>query len=345
MLKAGIIPDYEIVQERTWHFPKHEEKHDLALVKQISLLKLNVVSPKIDHYYKETLVFQKFRDPGSSFLGKDYAVTTAVNPTVTNAGIAISAALGAKEVYLFGVDYGAPAEGKKMHAANTLHDHSPVDDSVDAKATSDIPGNFGSTIRTTSVLSWSLQTTEMKIAEFPKIRWYNVGEGARISGAIPTKVENLPKKYSGKTSKKDLRKQVSSCFNNNYSSDEILNRLKTVQMNQIEEYLQSLLGFTTATPQTREEIINTLQLLYSAVNVGKNQTNFLPSSLLPYGFMQFITSVFIQCSMEPTDEGAVQFFETSKRILAEYINSIQTDIQKMLDYIERDEETELIEAW
>ena len=345
LLKAGIIPDYEIVQERTWHFPKHEEKHDLALVKQISLLKLNVVSPKIDKYYKETLVFQKFRDPGSSFLGEDYAVTTAVNPTVTNAGIAICAALGAKEVYLFGVDYGAPLDSKKMHAANTLHDHSPVDDSVDSKSTSDIPGNFGSIVRTTAVLSWSLQTTEMKIAEYPKIQWYNVGEGALISGAIPTQVENLPRKFSRKISKQDLRTQISNCFNKNYSFNEIIKRLKTVQMNQIEEYFQSLLVFTTATPQTREEIINVLRMLYEAVNIGKNQTNFLPSSLLPYGFMQFITSVYIQCSMEPNDDAAVQFFEASKDILTEYINNIQTDIQKILDYIERDEETELIQTW
>jgi hypothetical protein len=345
LLKAGIIPDYEIVQERTWHFPKHEEKHDLALVKQISLLKLNVVSPKIDKYYKETLVFQKFRDPGSSFLGEEYAVTTAVNPTVTNAGIAICAALGAKEVYLFGVDYGAPLASKKMHAANTLHDHSAVDDSVDAKSTSDIPGNFGSTIRTTAVLSWSLQTTEMKIAEYPKIRWYNVGEGALISGAIPTKVENLPKKYSKKIAKRDLRTQIANCFNNNYSPDGIIKRLRTVQMNQVEEYFQSLLVFTTATPQTREEIIHVLRNLYEAVNVGKNQTNFLPSSLLPYGFMQFITSVYIQCSIEPNDDTAAKFFETSKNILTDYINNIQTDIQKILDYIECDEETELIQTW
>jgi hypothetical protein len=345
LLKAGIIPDYEVVQERTWHFPKHEEKHDLALVKQISLLKLNVVSPKIDKFYKETLVFQKFRDPGSSFLGGEYAVTTAVNPTVTNAGIAICAALGANEVYLFGVDYGAPLASKKMHAANTLHDHSAVDDSVDAKSTSDIPGNFGSIIRTTAVLSWSLQTTEMKIAEYPKIRWYNVGEGALISGAIPTKVEDLPKKYFKKISKRDLRTQIANCFNNNYSPDEIIKRLRTVQMNQVEEYFQSLLMFTTATPQTREEIIHVLRILYEAVNVGKNQTNFMPSSLLPYGFMQFITSVYIQCSIEPNDDAAAKFFEVSKNILTEYINNIQTDIQKILDYIERDEETELIQTW
>ena len=345
LLKAGIIPDYEVVQERTWHFPKHEEKHDLDLVKKISLLKLNVVSPKIDHYYKETLVFQKFRDPGSSFLGEKYAVTTAVNPTVTNAGIAICAALGAKEVYLFGVDYGAPIASEKMHASNTLHDHSAIDDSVASKATSDLPGNLGSIIRTTAVLTWSLQTTELKIAEYPKIKWYNVGEGALIVGTIRTKIEDLPRKFQKKISKPDLRAQISNCFNNNYSANEIIHRLKTVQMKQIEEYFESILGFTAATPQTREEVVNVLRMLYEAVSVGKNKTNFLPSSLLPYGFMQFITSVYMQCSMEPTDSGAAQFFEVSKDILSKYIGDIRTDIQRILDYIERDEETELLNTW
>lgn len=345
LLKAGIIPDYEVIQERLWHFPKHEEKHDLDLVKKISLLKLNVVSPKTDKYYKEILVFQKFRDPGSSLLGDNYSVTTAVNPTVTNAGTAICAALGAREIYLFGVDYGAPLHSEKMHAANTIHDEITPDDSVESTTDFDLPGNLGSVIRTTTVLSWSLQTTELKIAEYPNIKWFNVGEGALIKGATPMKVTNLPKKFSGKTKKKQLCKEISNCFNNNYSPTGIIGRLKTFQMKQIEEYFQAILGFTEASPQTREEIVNVLSLLYAAVNIGKNEINYLPSSLLPYGFKQFITVVYIQCSMAVDDDSSAQFFEISKGILKEYIDAIKKDFNRIISYIEKEEETELLKTW
>ncbi len=345
LLKAGIVPDYEVVQERLWHFPKHEEKHDLDLIKKVSLLKLNVVSPKIDKYYKETLVFQKFRDPGSSLLDDSYAVTTAVNPTVTNAGIAICAALGVDEAYFFGVDYGAPKGSEKMHVANTIHDDMPVDDSVESKTEFDLPGNLGSVIRTTTVLSWSLQTTELKIAEYPQIKWFNVGEGAIISGATPLAANDLPRKFSKKIQKKRLRKEISNCFNNRYSPTKVIERLKTTQIQQVQEYFQALIGFIDATPQTREEIVNVLSLLYKAVNIGENQKDFLPSSLLPHGFKQFITNVYIQSAMEKEDDSAVRFFETAMGILLEYIDDIKKDLDRILNYIELDSETELVNIW
>lgn len=345
LIKAGVIPDYQIVQERTWHFPKHEEKHDLEIVKKISLLKLNVISPKIDHYYKETLVFQKFRDPGSSILGPEYPVTTAVNPTVTNAGIAICAELGMEEIYLFGIDYGAPLEGGKMHAANTIHDEITEDDTVETNTTFDLPGNLGSNIRTTTVLSWSLKTTEQKIKEFPNIKWFNVGEGALITGATPVSLLELPKKFKQQINKKLLREEITSCFDNNYDPNEMIEKIKTTHMQNVEEYFNALLTFSSSAPQTRVEITHVLSLLYSAVSVGYDKTHFLPSSLLSYGFKQFINNVYIQCSIAQDDNSAAHFFDIAKGVLAEYIDDIEKDLLRIIDYIERDSETELIKLW
>jgi hypothetical protein len=344
LLKAGIIPDYEVVQERVWQFEKHEEKHDLELLKKVTLLKLNVVSQRIDKFYDDTLIFQKFRDPGSSMLA-DYPVTTAVNPTVTNAGISMCAALGVDEAYLFGVDYGAPKDSEKMHADNTIYDRATVDDSVKAKTRFDLPGNLGAPIRTDSTLSWSHQTTEMKIAEYPTIKWINVGEGALIAGASPLAPEKLPKKFKKKTAKKEVKKELSSCFNNNYSSAAVLQRLRTTQMLQINEYLEAISGFADSTPQTREEIIYILSLLYKAVNTGKEKSSYLPAALLPYGFIQFITSVYMQISLAENDRIAVSFFNDAMSILVDYITNIHQDLYRILELIPLEEETDLIETW
>lgn len=345
LLRAGIVPDYEVVQERAWHYVNVEEKHDLDVLKKISLLKLNVVSPKIDNHYKEVLIFQKFKDPGSSLLGDNYPVTTCVNPTVTNSGIAMCAELGVNEVYLFGVDYGAPQHHEKMHAANTIYDDLPIDDKVKSTTEFDLPGNLGATIRTTTVLSWSLQTTNMKIAEHPRVKWFNVGEGALISGATPVKPEDFPNKFSEKIQKKRLQEEISNCFNNHYHAAEVLKHLKTTKMQQVEEYFQALLGFSNSTPQTREEIVNVLSLLYQAVNVGQNQSNFLPTSLLSFGFKQFVTNVYIQSAIAVDDDSAARFFETAIAILREYIDDINKDLKTILIDIERDEETKMLKVW
>ncbi len=341
LLKAGIIPDYEVVQERVWHFEKHEERHDLDLIKQITLLKLNVVSPQIDKHYKETLIFQKFKDPGSTLLGNNYAVTMAVNPTVTNAGISMAAELGVNEVFLFGVDYGAPKNSSKMHAANTVYDDESIDDNAANKTCFELQGNLGAVIQTTSVLSYSHKTTEERIVLHPEIQWFNVGEGALIANTIPLAYENLPVKFSQKINKQNLRQEILNCFNNNYSPVDVLNQLNTHYMQQVDDYFQALLGFTDSCPRTREEIIYVLSLLYNAMNFGSEQTHFLPTSLLSYGFKQFINNIYIQTSLEPDDDSAAHFYENSKSIFINYIADIRENFTELLEHVNGDQEREI----
>ncbi len=345
LLKAGIVPDYEVVQERVWQFERHEEKHDLDLLKQVTLLKLNVVSTKIDKFYKDTLVFQKFRDPGSSLLENKYPATTAVNPTVTNAGISMCADLGVKEAYLFGVDYGAPIDSDRMHAKNTIYDNEKHDDRVASKTPYELPGNLGKIIKTTPILSWSHDTTEIKISEFPKVKWFNVGEGALIKGAKPVAPEDMPVKFKKRINKKLLLAEIQHCFDNTYSADAILERLKHTQMQQVEEYFDALAGFTQSTPQTREEIVGVLSLMYKAVNTGKGEKSYLPSSLLPYGFIQFITNVYIQTSLAKEDSPAVEFFHYALEVLHKYIEEIRDDLNKIVQNIDSEEELDLIVKW
>jgi len=344
LLSAGIVPDYEVVQERVWQFTKNEQKHDLDLMKRVTLLKLNVVSTKIDQYYNDTLVFQKFRDPGSALLdSKKYPATTAVNPTVTNAGISMCADLGVNEVYLFGVDYGVPKGSEKMHAKNTIYDNEKFDDSVSDKITPyELPGNLGTVIKTTPVLSWSHDTTEFKIAQFPMIKWFNVGEGALIKGAKPLAPEALPRNFKKKINKRMLFKEIRTCFDNTYSTEAVINLLKTVQMQQIDNYFDVFLGFCNSTPQTREEIIAVLSLMYKAVNTGKDQQGYLPSSLLPYGFIQFITNVYMQCALAKNDAQAVEFFHDAMNVLNEYVKNIKEDINHVVNDIDSKEESDTI---
>lgn len=340
LLNAGIVPDYEVVQERVWQFAKNEQKHDLDLVKKITLFKLNVVSTKIDRFYKDQLVFQKFRDPGSSFLGSKYPATTAVNPTVTNAGISMCADLGVDEAYLFGVDYGAPIDSDRMHAKNTIYDTDKFDDSVSKEKTPyELPGNLGAVIKTTPALSWSHDTTEWKIARFPKIKWFNVGEGALIKGAKPVEPADLPQTFKKKINKEKLLKEIPSCFDNSYSADAVFNRLKYVQMQQIDDYFNVLLGFGNATPQTQEEVIGVLSLMYKAVNTGKEQQGYLPSSLLPYGLIQFITNLYMQTALANNNTQAADFFQNAIEILHGYIEKIKKDLQQIMKNLDSEEES------
>lgn len=340
LMTAGITPDYEVVQERSWHSVKFEERPEFSSLKKITLIKLNVVSPKIDHHYKEILIIQKALDPGSQLLGNGYPVTPAVNPTVTNAGISIAAELGANEVYLFGVDYGAPIDSSRMHAKNT-HFDDDSEDTVDEKTCYDLPGNLSKKIRTTAILSWSHKTTEIRIAGHPDIKWFNVGEGALIAGTIPVDPKNLPRKIAKKINKHSLLEEIKANFNNNYSTNTIISRLKTEQMQQVNDYLLAIQGFADSNPKTREEILHVLSILYEAMETGKMQLGFLPTSLISYGFKQYINNVYIQNSLMETDNAATTFFEHAKKILNQYIDDIRSDLTTMMGFLEDETEVEM----
>jgi len=339
LISAGIIPDYVVVQERNWHTAKLEQQHDAGILKQISLLKLNVVSTEVDHFYKEILIFQKLNDPGSTLLESAYAVTGEVNPTVTNAGISMAAELGVNRAYLFGVDYGVPESAERMHADNTLYDN--INDEVDDKSRFSLTGNLGAVIRSDEVLTWSLDTAEVSLKKHADIQWFNVGEGAKIKGAMPMDISRLPKKFRKNIDKHSLRQKISTCFDNNYHSDAVIERLKTHYMAQVDDYFDALLGFTQTTPQTREEIVSTLSFIYKAISIGRTQTHFLPSSLLSYGLKQFVTDVYIQVGLQPDDSSACQFFEGAKQVMVEYIKDMHKDLGTILVAIESDAEIKL----
>jgi len=327
LFKAGIIPDYIVVQERDWHLAELEQKHRAEL-KRVSLLKLNVVSSRIDKFYKETLIFQKGNDPGSIVMDTNYPITGELNPTVTNAGISMIAELGANRVYLFGVDYGIQEGDKKAHAKNTIYD--AIEDDISNTAHFKLTGNLGASIQSDEILTWSLDTTEVCLKKHAHIQWYNVGEGAKIKGAIPITTSKLPKRFKKSLNKNKLHHKITACFDNNYNTDVIIERLKTHYMAQVDEYLDAMTDFTQAIPQTREEITSTLTLMYMATNVGHNRIDFLPASLLAYGFKQYITDVYIQNGLQPDEKTATQFFNNARKVLSDYIETIQNDLKKIL---------------
>lgn len=341
---AGIRPDYEIVQERNWQQLSLESSIDQDFLGKVNLFKLNVASGLIDHHFNDVMVFQKYRDPGSSLLGDQYPYTTGVNPTVTNTGVAICSALGIQEVYFFGVDYGAPEDAEKLHAANTRYDDASLDDRVATGTHDTIPGNFGSVIRTNHLFLYSLNVTKVKIAEAPNVKWYNVGDGAYISGTTPLTIEEVRNSFSKNINKPGLKSEIANCFDSEYRSEDVFAHLKTVQVQQIEEYLGVLEEFCKPHPESREEIIHSLTFLYNAVGTGKDTQHFLPSSLLSYGFNHFISSVYMQICLALNDAEAAAFYSEAQKVLLEYISDIRKDFAVILDLIEQEEEKDYIVA-
>lgn len=348
LLTEGIIPDFQILQERDWHLTDYEKQFDPDLLKQVTLLKLNVISPLVDKYYKDVLVFQKYNDPGSALLGEEYAVTTNVNPTVTNAGVAIAAELGADEVYLFGLDYGAPKAAKRMHASSSLYTTLNLPGGSDAVADEiELPGAFGEDVNSSKFLAWSLGVTVDKISRFPDIDWINVGDGARIEGTSAVQAEEIHN-FSRKLNKKKVVEDIYSCFNSNYNSDEVIGRLQDQAIKLVSDYFDAVLSFASSTPMNREEVMLVATLMDRAMVQHKlvgdgayGSLSYYPGYLLSGGIQDLISNFYAQSIYSNDDKISADFFVEAMDVLREYKEDVIEDIKVLVVHIAADDDVEI----
>jgi len=342
LLKAGIVPDFQLLQERDWHQYKIEEYHDKSLLKKITLLKLNVLSTVVDSYYKDVLIVQKANDPGSALLNKEYPVVINVNPTVTNFGVAIAAELGANEVYLLGCDYGAPKGSERMHASNSLYDDGVLTGKPDSVENDiEIKGNFGEVIATKCDLVASLHGTEDSIRLHSEIDWLNVGRGALIQGAKAFQPTDLPD-ITVQIDKKAIQEKIGECFDSNYDYEKTIADFVKYTEKNMYDFFEALLLFSASKPTTREEILSVLRLMNQSVDYNFQQGfgGVIPL-LINGGVQEFIRNVYTQAMIFDNDVDAVQFFYKSLIVFKDYRNDLLKDIKTLINLISADGEVEI----
>lgn len=327
LLKNGIVPDFHILQERNWTPERllgFASKQDY---KNIISIKISALNPDLDLFYKKSLIIQKANDPGSCLLpSKTYPHLAFVNPTVTNTAIALAGYLNIKEIFLFGVDYGAPENAKRMHAINTVYDSRTHSEDVDKESLYRLEGNFSASTITTKKLHWSHDITQGCIAKFSKPKWFNVGDGAKIKGAKPLKMSQVAKKIKKPINKNKTLKQLEACFNQQYSLETVTHTLLNEQFKNCIDYTNLALEFMFLPVNNRLEINQLLIALYNAVNYGLNNHDYIPNKLLAGEFMRFIENVYIQINASSSEEDAITIFQKSAAILQQHFNSIFEDL-------------------
>lgn len=148
----------------------------------------------------DTKLFLKLKDTKIFFmqnaleLFSNYGFLSGV--TVGDIGIDIIARLGAKEIYLLGVDASIDSKNGKTHVGT--HKSSRKLD-LNAKNSGDfrtdiiyVKGNFEEEVPTFREYLEMIESAEdiiFKHSEFSKV--YNLGDGAYFKGAIPLKIEEL----------------------------------------------------------------------------------------------------------------------------------------------------------
>ena len=185
LMKNGIVPDFVALLERApdllTFYEMTAKAYDLS---KICLVGGSNLYPGVKDLFGDAILF--FR-PGISprplFARKPEQSPPRPDPLVANAALAFSISAGFTEFYFFGVDVGAK-EADYHHSKSSWYSTKGM--KYNFKFDRSVPGNFGGTVLTTSVLKWSKSSLEGSLLSGGGgKRYYNCSDGAWIDGALP----------------------------------------------------------------------------------------------------------------------------------------------------------------
>ncbi|PFG11736.1 6-hydroxymethylpterin diphosphokinase MptE-like protein [Marinobacter sp. LV10MA510-1] len=106
LLAAGITPDLHVELDPSYIVYQLHRELPSDILKSIPLLAVSEVNPFVRDLFKSVTYFFKSDNMLPELAIPKADAFAGCNPTVTNAAVAISEALGFRKIYLFGTDYG-----------------------------------------------------------------------------------------------------------------------------------------------------------------------------------------------------------------------------------------------
>lgn len=201
LLKHDIVPDFHTLVER----PKITYDNLLKSLpkdkyKNLNLLTLSLIYPDVVDLYEWVGMSGKGVDAGGDLLnycrlheqGKGLTYIPFCNPMVANTSLSYAVSLGFKQIYMFGVDNGYAADGTH-HSKDSDYYTGPLKSIKVHEASHYLEGNFGGTVKTSSLLAISCRQMSRLLQSFlaDDVECYNVGSGAKVEGALPLRADHL----------------------------------------------------------------------------------------------------------------------------------------------------------
>lgn len=186
LLRNGIRPDFHVELERDDVVPRGLNKmREEFSFKDITLITATTVPPEVMEMFDSRIYYFRASLSPSHLLSPGELLDHA-EPMVSNSGFATSAALGFRNIYLFGVDCGQKGRGQH-HSKDSLYfidGFEDWDEECQNRYDRIVPGNFGGKSET----FWAFDLSRRMITESQRImrtNLYNCSDGAMIRGALP----------------------------------------------------------------------------------------------------------------------------------------------------------------
>ncbi|OCQ22188.1 hypothetical protein A7985_10395 [Pseudoalteromonas luteoviolacea] len=271
LLKEGIIPDFQIEMERTPanYYLKERQLTDPRL-KDVVLITLSTVFPKLINQFQHKIVFTKGNDLGSELFSNGLTAIKPLfhcNPTVTNMAAAALSRIGFNKLVLLGCDYGyvdpSAHHSQLSDYFNSASDLSQAKFDAELK----VKGNFREYVYSSRIFNEARLAQEKLIKLTPTLDVSNTSDGALIIGAKPLDYDNIAIEASEK------HKVMHDVFTYTQTAE----RARTSDIDLLGEAILFIkaLKNTVQSALSIVDILNELNLAVQALYTSHNQINKL----------------------------------------------------------------------
>jgi hypothetical protein len=203
LYKKGIKSDFHVLVERPYsNYKVFGDIMPPNEYKKVNLLGLNTLYPDTNLRYKWAGIAMKGNEAGSclidilskSYFKKALPLIPYINPVVANAALSYVLSMGFRNVYLFGIDNGQQPDGMH-HSKDSIYKR--YNDSDEKGFNSyvfkgkKLAGNFGGFVISNDLFQVAHIQLEKLIKDYSAASVINVGNGAKLSGAIPSYAHEL----------------------------------------------------------------------------------------------------------------------------------------------------------
>ncbi len=190
LLEHGIRPDIHCEVENSAGLGLVAE--DLAAryggLSDIALYASATVDPRVPPCFGQTAFFFRTGLCSTAFFGDGAISTVHSDPTSGNCAVYCALSLGFREIYLFGLDFGArnPDQHHSRHSVYyTYESEEEIATYTPYEFNVQVPGNFGGQVGSGWVLAWGSRSVSEAIRTFRNVRVMNCSDGVLIAQTTP----------------------------------------------------------------------------------------------------------------------------------------------------------------
>ncbi|TLP38512.1 motility associated factor glycosyltransferase family protein [Arcobacter arenosus] len=336
LYKNGISPDFHMEIERPTFMASIIENYGTKeYLKNIDMIGLNVIDPKVYSMFKSAKIYFRDNDAGSSIVPEDIPKLNHCNPTIVNGALSFLSDIGFQNIFMFGTDMGFK-DPESHHSKDTIY-YNTKEHKVNTLdlLKEKFPGNFDKEEKfmTTNIFNWCKQRAENCILDYKvkrkiKINYFNCSDGLYIDGTTPFKAESI--KLDNKINKVDILKGIENNFDFDFEKlhkeiDSIYKSEKEMLISNIKEIKEIV---TQKEIETFKELFDLISTTYEiANNPNYENKSYLTRSLLKGTMYHFYTALYTHALATSDKNKAMNFVNSSLLKLLEFFEEVENRVK------------------